>query len=262
MIERAVIGAALALLIALLAWRARWLTRGGALLAVVIGTATTAADWSFGAALIAFFISSSALSHFRRAEKERRAAGIVAKGGARDTWQVAANGATAAVASVAWAASGDSWLAAAAGGAIAAATSDTWATEIGMLSSSPPRSVITGRPVPVGTSGGVNVAGLLAALGGAAFISTIGSVLGWPRLVAIAVVAGGVTGMLADSLLGALVQSRRRCERCGAETERRIHDCGGTTTHVAGVPWLDNDGVNFLATLAGAAAAIITSSAG
>ena len=257
MIERAGIGAALALVIALFAWRAHWLTRGGAVLAVVVGTATTAAGWSFGAALIAFFISSSALSHFRRAEKEHRAAGVVAKGGARDAWQVAANGAVAALAAVAWQTTGEGWLIAAAGGAIAAATADTWATELGMLSSAPPRSVTSGRQVPVGTSGGVNVAGLLAALGGAAFISTIGSMLGWPRPIALAVLAGGVLGMLADSLLGALAQSRRQCERCGAETERRIHDCGGSTRHVAGLSWLDNDGVNLLATVAGAAAAAI-----
>ena len=262
MIERAGIGAALAILIALVAWRAHWLTAAGAMLAVLIGTATTAAGWSFGAALIAFFISSSALSHFRRREKERRSAGILAKRGARDAWQVAANGSVAAAASIGWLIAGDGWLAAAAGGAIAAATSDTWATEIGMLSSNPPRAVTSGRVVPIGTSGGVNLAGLLAALGGAAFISTIGSVLGWPRVIAVAVLVGGVAGMLADSLLGALAQSRRRCERCGAETEQRIHDCGGATRHIAGLSWLDNDGVNLLATFAGAAAAIIARAAG
>lgn len=263
MIERAVIGAALAILIALLAWRAHWLTAGGALLAILIGTATTAAGWSFGAALIAFFVSSSALSHFRRREKERRSAGILAKRGARDAWQVAANGSVAAAAAIGWLLSADAWLAAAAGGAIAAATSDTWATEIGMLSPTPPRSLTTGRVVAIGTSGGVNVAGLLAAAGGAGFISIIGAALGWPRLVGLAVLAGGVAGMLADSLLGALAQSRRQCERCGALTEQRVHDCGGPTRHVAGVAWLDNDGVNFLATLGGAAAAaIIARSAG
>ena len=35
-------------------------------------------------------------------------------------------------------------------------------------------------------------------------------------------------------------------------TERRIHRCGNITRPAGGVPWLDNDGVNAAATLAGA----------
>jgi uncharacterized membrane protein len=58
--------------------------------------------------------------------------------------------------------------------------------------------------------------------------------------------------MLADSALGASIQGRFRCSRCGLGSERRMHRCGTPTDRVGGVAWLNNDGVNALATGIGA----------
>jgi uncharacterized membrane protein len=64
--------------------------------------------------------------------------------------------------------------------------------------------------------------------------------------------------MLGDSLLGATVQARYRCRRCGAPAEGAAH-CGEPAQHAGGLAWLDNDGVNLAATSAGAlvAAALV-----
>ncbi|MCL6650413.1 MAG: DUF92 domain-containing protein [Chloroflexi bacterium] len=70
-------------------------------------------------------------------------------------------------------------------------------------------------------------------------------------LLGIALLAG-TGGSLVDSLLGALVQERRRCLRCGALAERARHSCGGATRRIGGLPGVDNDTVNLLATGAGA----------
>jgi hypothetical protein len=43
------------------------------------------------------------------------------------------------------------------------------------------------------------------------------------------------------------------CPRCQTETERKRHRCGTPTVRMRGLPWLDNDGVNAVSTLAGAA---------
>ena len=72
---------------------------------------------------------------------------------------------------------------------------------------------------------------------------------------AAAVAVGGVVGSLADSVLGASVQSRRRCDACNAWTERQVHRCGGATSHARGFAWLTNDSVNFCATAVGGAVA-------
>jgi uncharacterized membrane protein len=42
------------------------------------------------------------------------------------------------------------------------------------------------------------------------------------------------------------------CPACGSETERLRHRCGSATRYRHGLPWLDNDRVNALCTLAGA----------
>ncbi|RME50793.1 MAG: DUF92 domain-containing protein, partial [Caldilineae bacterium] len=68
----------------------------------------------------------------------------------------------------------------------------------------------------------------------------------------------GLLGALLDSWLGARFQAMYRCPHCGQETEQQQHrPCGVSTRLVRGVPWLNNDGVNFLASLAGAVVALV-----
>jgi len=59
----------------------------------------------------------------------------------------------------------------------------------------------------------------------------------------------GLVGMLGDSLLGATCQAMYFCPTCQKETERHIHNCGTTTQLIRGIKWMNNDTVNFLATL-------------
>jgi uncharacterized membrane protein len=61
----------------------------------------------------------------------------------------------------------------------------------------------------------------------------------------------GLAGMLADSALGAGWQGRFYCAQCREETERRVHHCGSRSEPRGGLPWLNNDGVNALATTLG-----------
>jgi uncharacterized membrane protein len=65
--------------------------------------------------------------------------------------------------------------------------------------------------------------------------------------------AGGVAGSLGDSLLGASVQRIQICPQCKVETEQYIHRCGTPTVYRRGWRWLNNDWVNFLASILGAA---------
>jgi uncharacterized protein (TIGR00297 family) len=254
MASRILIGAAVAAIIAILARRARSLSTTGAVAAVVIGTIATAAGVSWAALLILYFASSTALSRLGRAEKERRTSTIVAKGGERDALQVLANGLVFTLASLGMVLHPDArWLALGAG-SLAASAADTWATEIGTLYGGEPRSILTGRRLPPGTSGGVSAAGTVASVVGAAFMSllAIGNPAGASRVsLAWAVFLGGIAGSLADSLIGATVQSRRWCGTCERETERALHDCGSVTTPRRGLRLIDNDAVNFLSTLVG-----------
>ena len=244
---------AVALFIAFLARRARALTLDGAVAATVIGAVALLAGWRWGLLLICYFATSSALSRLGNEKKTARTISVIEKGGERDSMQVLANGGVFAIAALLailvrghetrWAALGI--------GALAASASDTWATEIGTLVGGTPRSILGFRPLPFGMSGGVTLAGSIAAIAGAAVIALIALALAWPARVAFAAFVGGVAGSTLDSLLGATVQLRRRCDRCDCETERTIHDCGATTTRAGGIAWLDNDAVNLICAAAG-----------
>jgi len=254
---RALAGLALALAIAVGARRARSLAPSGTVAATVVGTIAIAAGWGWGALLILFFATSSALSRWRRAEKERRTATIVEKTGERDAWQVLANGGVftgAALAAIALPGSTVAPIVAAAGaGALAAAAADTWATEVGVLAGRSPRTIVGGRVVPPGTSGAVSWPGLAAMVAGAVAIAAAARALGVAAL--LPVLGGGLAGAMVDTMLGSAVQERRWCDRCDVATERRTHVCGAATRHVGGVAGLDNDWVNIACTGAGAAVA-------
>jgi uncharacterized protein (TIGR00297 family) len=252
--ERALAGLLLAGAIAFVARNVRALSTGGAVAALLVGTAASIAGWTWAAVLIVFFVTSSALSRFRHATREARIGRIVEKGNERDAVQVLANGGVFAVAALLAAATGESAWAAAALGGLAAATADTWATEVGTVTGGLPRSVVTFKPLPAGTSGGVTVPGTLASIAGAAFIASMSYFIGVGGA-STGVFVGGALGSLADSLIGATVQERRWCDGCSEATERRTHYCGRATRVVGGVPGARNDFVNVVCTLVGAGVA-------
>ena len=261
MIERAAAGIALAAVIAMAAKAGRMLTTGGAIAATVVGAASVAAGWSWGALLLVFFLSSSALSRIGIDIKQRRTAGILDKGEHRDAVQVLANGGVFAAAALGYVGlPWDGWMALA-GGALAAAMADTWATEIGTLATGAPRIITTWRPAPPGTSGAVTMVGTAGMMLGSAILTLAIAVAVWPRHVFWAAFVGGVLGPLADSIAGATIQARRRCASCQAFTERAIHSCGAHTVHAGGVSWMTNDAVNLLCSVVGASAALVVARA-
>jgi len=262
------IGFSLAVLIALLAWRAKTLSGSGALAAILTGGLIFAlGGFPWAIPLLVFFISSSALS---RLFAQRKAAlnEKFSKGSRRDWGQVMANGGLGALMALGFTLLGaPTWAWLAYIGAMAAVNADTWATEIGVLNPHPPRLITTGKPVERGASGAISLAGTLAALGGAALVGLFAALISPAELpaetipagiVLLAATLGGLAGSLFDSLLGATVQAIYYCPACQKETERHPqHTCGTLTQRCRGWPWLNNDGVNFLCSIAGALAAVI-----
>jgi uncharacterized protein (TIGR00297 family) len=259
-------GLALSLLIGAIGYRRGALSHSGVAGAVITGTLVFGmGGWEWGTLLVAFFISSSALSFYRAHEKQRLAEKF-AKGHQRDLGQAMANGGTATLLAVFSrflplpGRGGETVWFAACAGAMATVNADTWATELGVLNPHPPRLITTGQEVEVGTSGAVTWLGTAASLGGALLIGLLGG-LGslvlhqdWASagVLLLAATAGGLTGSLLDSVLGATVQAIYWCDACHKETERRVHHCGTQTRLARGWRWLGNDLVNFCAAAVGA----------
>jgi uncharacterized protein (TIGR00297 family) len=245
-------GGGAGLLFAALAWRLRALSpsgtvAGGLLAAALIGLGGV--SWAVPA--FVFFILSSLLSRVGKRRK-RHAASRSAKGTVRDAGQVYANGAVGGTLLVLHAVAPSPLLYWGFLGAFAAAAADTWATEVGTLSSRPPRHITTGAIVPQGSSGAVSGVGTSAALvgaasvGGSAWAVAPGSfgLLGGGWGLGL-VVAAGMAGALADSIAGATIQAQY-------ETAD-----GGTTERPAGAlqrgwKWVTNDRVNWICTGVGA----------
>ncbi len=260
-------GVALSIAIGVIGYRRGALSGSGVVGAIITGTLIFGlGGWEWGVLLVAFFVSSSALSFYRARDKLELAEKF-AKGHRRDLGQALANGGIAALLAllshILPPLPGDGregvWFIACAG-AMAAVNADTWATELGVLSPRHPRLITTGRQVEVGASGGVTWQGIGASLGGAFFIGLLGGMTslvvrrGWAGAgtVLVAGTAGGLAGSLADSLLGATVQAIYWCDICRKETERQVHRCGAETRLLRGYRWLGNDLVNLAASVVGA----------
>lgn len=258
---RLLLGLILGAAAGLAAWRAKALSRSGALAAALVGGGIFGlGGWSWALLLLSFFIGSSALS-LLLALRQRRF-GLhekFAKGSRRDAGQVLANGGLALILTglhAAFPTCGWVWIAFC--GALAAVNADTWATELGVFSPVPPRLITTLRPVESGTSGGVSALGSLAALAGAGVIAGLAAWLDGTAAVWLPALLGGLVGSAVDSLLGATLQAVYFCPACQKETERHPqHACGTPTQPRRGWRWLNNDWVNFCCALAGAATAVL-----
>jgi len=205
-----------------------------------------------------------------RAFKKRKGAlsEEFAKGSQRDWGQVLANGGLGTLLIVILSLSEaestvKGWIWFAYAGTLAAVNADTWATELGVLDPRHPRLITNSRPVEPGTSGAISPYGTLAALGGAALIGLVGAIfspIGTRLPLILAASLGGFCGSLFDSFLGATLQAIYHCPVCDKETERHpTHTCGNQTTQARGLGWLNNDLVNFLASILGALIAAVIS---
>lgn len=134
---------------------------------------------------------------------------------------------------------------------------DTWASELGILSQTPPRLITQPwKQVPPGTNGGVSTIGLLASAAGGACMGLChalflmdGSSLAarMTELVALLVMGtlAGLGGSLLDSLLGATVQATYY----DVEEDIIVKEPRATTENRGGIPLLSNEMVNVVSTI-------------
>ena len=254
-----------AIIVALAYWRGS-LSGSGAAGALIVGTLTFGlGGWQWGVLLALFFVSSSLLSHFKEGEK-RAVAEKFDKGHRRDAGQVIANGGLGAGIAALSAfmpglvASSAVWFIMFLG-VMATVTADTWATELGTLSKRPPRLITTWRVVDVGTSGGISPLGTLVSLLGGLLIGMAAGLM-FPNsflIMALAGAAGGLTGSLVDSLLGATIQRIYYSDARQKETEKRNENDGTPNRPLRGWAWMSNDMVNLFSSIVGGLTAVFLS---
>jgi uncharacterized protein (TIGR00297 family) len=190
--------------------------------------------------VLAVFLLAFAATRLGRAKKERL--GIAERRMGRSAAQVAANLGMAALITnrllAGWAGA-QGWMARTGGArmalfvlalaALAEAAADTVSSELGQVMGGRPRMITTLRVVEPGRDGAISVAGTLAGVMAAAIVAAAGALAvgGGMRMFWMAA-AGGVFGLVFDSLLGATLEQWEM---------------------------LNNDAVNFLSTVSAAAVA-------
>ncbi|WP_409289278.1 DUF92 domain-containing protein [Peribacillus sp. SCS-37] len=239
---------------ALIGWKLGLLTRSGSFMAFMTGAAIA---WGFGfkglIMLGLFFVSSSLWSRIGQSRKKQLEE-MLEKGSRRDGIQVLANGGVPAVIALVhgWLPGQEALILFLV--SIAAANSDTWGSELGVLSKSKPLSILTFKRVERGTSGAVSLFGTICSAAGAAFIASAALLLfDLPMSSAVVAAGFGFLGSLFDTLIGAFIQPQYVCRSCGIQTERTVH-CGEAAQRQKGLGFLDNDSVNLLSIVLASAA--------
>ncbi|MGN1189856.1 MAG: DUF92 domain-containing protein [Candidatus Ornithospirochaeta sp.] len=243
-------------LIALFAYKKKWLTLSGAASAIVLGLIVL---WMGGVSafiiFLFFFVSSSLVSKVskfvNRSEK---------KGNQRDIVQVLANGLPAVLA-IMLIRVPSLYLAslAAFSAANAEAAADTWSGSFGVMSKKDPVSIITFTKVPKGISGGVTALGFLGGFSASLLVAVLSiGVFGHSIGIACIIAGSGFLGSVIDSVLGAVVQVQYRAKD-GSLTEKDEEN-GEKNERVRGIPGFDNDAVNFTSGILAASLAMLLTS--
>jgi uncharacterized protein (TIGR00297 family) len=226
----------------------------------------------FWLSLLVFFISSSTLSKFKYEQKKDISLNF-SKSSKRDSWQVIANSFGAIFFGIISLVGNNfdlnvlfSSYSIAAFTYLAVMNADTWATELGTLSSENVYYILDlRRKVPPGTSGGISIIGTLSGFAGAALLAltatfslvfnelfnTLTLTINHIIYSFLIIVISGFLGMILDSILGGTLQAMYYCPKCNKTTEALTHQlCGGTTTNYEkGIKWINNDVVNITAGL-------------
>lgn len=259
-----IVSVIVSILASLMSYRLKAVSASGAfgvLLALIVGSL------AFGLAapiyIVAILAESSFVTRFGYGKKKEL--GAEEKGeGARDIWRVL-GGAGASVVVALFVISKLLPLDIGTAGFVVSLTitsSDTWASEIGVLSTEMPRLLSPGFPrTERGVSGGITAVGEVASFLGAAFGILIALILGllWSDTPSRVVVVFGcaLVAEHVDSLLGATVQEAYYCPHCQLRTDKRIHTCGTITNLVRGNPFITNTRVNLVSTLIGASLTVL-----
>lgn len=235
--------------------RKKILSKSGLAAALVLDAVMSATLGNVGFLLLSFFLGGGLLCDTVKKRAKRRVAVEEEKCGARDAFQVFANGGALALFSLIYALTDEPVFLFAGLTAIAEALGDTAGSGIGALSEKT-FDLFRLRRCHPGESGGMTVVGTAASLVCCALS------LGFSRLffafsakTYFLMLGFAFLGTVVDSCLGSLCQAKYRCTVCGKMTEKRSH-CDCPSVLLCGSRFVSNDVVNAVSTLFSGACAL------
>ncbi|MBP7168441.1 MAG: DUF92 domain-containing protein [Bacteroidia bacterium] len=126
---------------------------------------------------------------------------------------------------------------------LSTATSDTWASDIGLGIPSATYNISNFRLISPGVSGGISITGTLGGLAGALSIALLYYyIINQNLLHTIYITAAGFTGMITDSLLGAKLQAKYYQPQTGHWSD----NSNPHYQHQSGFSTITNDHINLI----------------
>ena len=251
-----IIGIITSVIIAIIAYNKKSLNRSGMIAAILLGSSIFVLGGIIPFTLmLVFFVSSSIISKIGKVKKKKLEK-IHEKGDERDFIQVIANGGIALICVLLFQITKDPKFLIASAVSFAASNSDTWASELGVLSRGKTISIITGKRIEKGVSGGVSLLGTVSALLGATVIGlsyTISYIitLGYDKnimKILLLIILLGFLGSIVDSILGVRIQGHYIDESSGNVTEKKVNG-DRKNRLISGYRFINNDMVNILSNL-------------
>lgn len=251
-----IIGIISSTIIASIAYNKKSLNRSGMIAAIILGSSI----FVFGGIIpfilmLVFFISSSIISRIAKIKKISLEK-IHEKGDARDFIQVIANGGIALICVILFQVTKDIKFLIASAVSFSVSNSDTWASELGVLSKGNTRSILTGKIIEKGVSGGVSLLGTLSAFLGATVIGLSYTIIyiftfGYDKSIVkilLLITLLGFLGSILDSILGVTIQGHYIDELSEKITEKKFNGYRKNRL-ISGYRFINNDMVNILSNL-------------
>lgn len=139
---------------------------------------------------------------------------------------------------------------------MAEAVADSLASDIGILSKKEPINILTFKKGKPGMSGNISMLGMGAALFGALEIALIYFCFHQNLIYVFIIIISGFLGAFIDTILGATIEIKYKCTKCGVLTEQKYH-CEMETMRYKGMKIFNNDMVNFLSNVSSAIICIL-----
>ena len=193
---------ALIFLILFISYKRKYLSISGFIGAVIMAILL----YGFGGSsyiypLVVFFIISSILSHFKEDKFEIKKSN-------RNISQVYANGGVALFICIINYFYYHDLMYPCFLASVAAANSDTWGTELGIISNKTPIDIISRREIAPGTSGGITLIGTIGSILGSLVIGLVGHFFYISFNLLLLVIISGFLSSIIDSILGSTIQAR------------------------------------------------------
>ncbi len=220
-------------LVLIIIYYKKWLTMAGTTAAILLASMIIfSVGFKYLIPISIFFVVGSLTSKLH--PKSKDASG-------RNAFQVFANGLVAVIAIIIYAFTKNELFIIAYFASVAISFADTLSSDVGIFFRHKTYDITSLQPTKVGISGGISFVGTIAGILGAFSLALIIKVMFELDYFSMCLIGlSGTLGMIVDSILGSLWQSKYK------ENDDITEEKTSTNQLINGFSWLNNDGVNIL----------------